>query len=71
MSKITFEFVIYMIHVCANRWNQSPSAVYRKLKETGCIGGYLVPCYDVLHTQSSQFVVDDIEEYLRVRGEAV
>ena len=68
MNENTFPFVIYMIHACANRWNRTPKQVYSKLKDTGCIDGYLVPHYDILHTQGTDYVVDDIQEYLNVRG---
>ncbi len=68
MDQDTMEFVVYMIHKCANKWNQYPSEVYRKLNESGCIHSYLVPYYDVLHTLSSSYLADDIETYLRVRG---
>ena len=71
MNENSMEFVVYMIHCCANRWNLSPSAVYRRLKDSGCIETYLVPHYGVLHTQSSAYVLEDIEQYLRNRGIAV
>ncbi len=51
MNKESFSFVIYMIHACADKWDMMPSEVYQKLQSTGCIGCYLVPHYDVLHTQ--------------------
>ena len=63
-----FSFVIYMIHACANKWKQTPSEVYDKLQKVSCINKYLVPNYEVLHTQSSDYVVQDIEEYMAVRG---
>ena len=68
MSQDSMEFVVYMIHACANKWNLSPKQVYHKLQETGCIDEYLVPNYDILHTQGSGYLVDDIKEYLRIRG---
>lgn len=68
MSKDIFEFVIYMLHACAEKWSMLPTAVYKKLKESGCISKLLVPYYDVLHTQGTAFVVDDIEDYLSARG---
>ena len=68
MNKDSMSFVVYMIHRCANQWGLSPAAVYRKLKESGCIEDYLVEYYDVLHTQSSAYVLNDIEQYLRNRG---
>ena len=71
MDKDTFSFVIYMIHRCANHWRLSPARVYRILKESGCIQEYLVPHYEVLHTQSSAYVLNDIQQYLQKRGIAV
>ena len=67
MNKNSMEFVVYMIHKCVKKWGLSPSAVYKKLKESGCIQSYLVPHYDVLHTQSSDYVINDIEQYLHRR----
>ena len=55
MNKDSMAFVVYMIHRCANQWGLSPAAVH----------------YGVLHTQSSAYVLDDIEKYLRNRGIAV
>ena len=71
MNRDSMAFVVYMIHRCANRWGLSPAEVYGKLRESGCIGEYLVPCYDVLHTQYSAYVLEDIEQFLRNRGIAV
>ena len=70
MTKEVFEFVIYMIHACAQKWGQSPSVVYKRMQNASCIEDYLVPHYDVLHTQGTSFVVEDIEEYLKMRGDA-
>lgn len=64
MRSEIFSFVIYMIHACANRWRKTPARVYFALKQSGCLNYYLIPNYDILHTQSTDFVVKDIEEYL-------
>ena len=71
MSKETFEFVIYMLHACANKWEKLPSAVYKKLCDSGCIKQLLVPYYDVLHTQGTAYIVGDIEDFLSARGVAI
>ncbi|MBR0092525.1 MAG: DUF3791 domain-containing protein [Lachnospiraceae bacterium] len=71
MNRDSFSFVIYMIHACANRWKKRPSDVYRCLQDIGCIDDYLVPHYEILHTQGTDYVVGDIEEYMRVRGMSV
>ena len=64
MRSEIFSFVIYMIHACANRWRKTTTQVYFALKQSGCLNHYLIPNYDILHTQSTDFVVKDIEEYL-------
>ena len=71
MSKEVMEFIVYMIHACSRKWGQSPAMVYRRMSEGNCIGNYLVPHYEVLHTQGTQFVVEDIEEYIGASGGAV
>ena len=71
MDKDSFSYVIYMIHACANNWKYNPSEVYKKMKSANCIMGFLVPNYEVLHTQSTQYVMEDIKEYLNVRGVSI
>lgn len=68
MNKDTFSFVIYMIHACANCWQKSPSEIYKDMKSTNCIMGFLVPNYEILHTQSTQYIIEDIKEYFNFRG---
>ena len=68
MSQESFEFVVYIIHACANRWNMTPKEVYQKIEQEGCISKFLVPLYDILHTQSTDFVVQDIHDYMANRG---
>ena len=68
MDKETLAFVVYMIHACANKWNKPPAEIYHKLQSTGCIDNYLVPHYDILHTQSTGYITDDISEYMKIRG---
>ena len=68
MNQEVFSFIIYMIHACANRWRKTSAQVYFTLKQSGCLKHYLIPNYDILHTQSTDFVVKDIEEYLTKKG---
>lgn len=68
MNQDSFAYVVYMIHACADRWRKLPSDVYKLLKKSGCIDQYLVPNYEILHTQGTEYVVNDIREYLDIRG---
>ena len=71
MNKDTFPFVVYLIHACANRWGSTPKKVYNVMKSSGCIDRYLVPHYEVLHTQGTDYLVDHIQEYMKLRGVTV
>lgn len=71
MDKDKMSFVVYLIHACSAKWNKTPEEVYRLLKSTGCIDNYLVPNYDILHTQGTQYLVDDLQGYLELRGVTV
>ena len=68
MSKDIMEFIVYMIHACAKKWELSPVTVYHKLSDANCISKYLIPHYKILHTQGTPVIVEDIEEYLRNTG---
>ncbi len=68
MNKDSFSFVVYMIHACASTWDKKPSEVYDILQSRDCIESFLVPNYDILHTQSTAYIVGDIQDYLKVRG---
>jgi hypothetical protein len=70
-DKNVFEFVIYVIHACADKWNKLPSEVYKLLDSKDCINNFLVSNYDILHTQSTANIIEDIKEYLKVRGVSV
>lgn len=71
MTRDALSFIIYMIHACANRWGLTPSTVYKHMQSVNCIADFLVPNYEILHTQSTQFIVENIREYLNVRGVCV
>ena len=67
MNRDTALFLVYIIHACANCWQDTPSNVFHLLRQSGCIENYLVPHYEVLHTQGTGYIVDDISEYLKIR----
>ncbi|MEE3480725.1 MAG: DUF3791 domain-containing protein [Lachnospiraceae bacterium] len=68
MNQEQMPFVVYLIHACAHKWSKSPEAVYQLLRDSNCIDGYLVPNYEILHTQGMGYLVDDLKGYLKLRG---
>ena len=44
------------------------SSVYKILNTTGILDNYIIRCYDVLHTQGKEYLVEDITEFVREKG---
>lgn len=58
------EFVIFCIENTAVRLGLSGADVYRELKRTDGINCFLYPSYEVLHTQSKDYMVDETLQYI-------
>ncbi|MBR4825170.1 MAG: DUF3791 domain-containing protein [Spirochaetaceae bacterium] len=61
-------FTVFLINHLADKLNESVSEIYRKLKQVNAISGYIEPCYDVLHTQGAEYLMEDLQEFAKLRG---
>ncbi len=68
MDKKTLEFTVFLIHALADNWNRPYRRVYQVLNESGILDGYILPYYDVLHTQGKQYLVEDITDFVKEKG---
>ena len=68
MSGNDIDFITYSIGNLSRRLNMSAAEVYRRLKQSGILNGYIVPSYDVLHTFSKEYLMEDLIEYMREKG---
>ena len=62
------DFSIFMLYSLASKWGKTPSAVYKILNATGILDNYIIACYDVLHTQGKEYLVEDITDYVQEKG---
>lgn len=63
------EFVIFCIENIALKLKVNAEEVYIVLTEKSSIlNDYIVPEYEMLHTQSKEYIVDDIIEVMEERG---
>jgi hypothetical protein len=46
----------------------SKPEVYNKLKASDILYGYIVPSYDVLHTFSLDYLMEDLIDLMKKRG---
>lgn len=58
------QFTIIAIETAAKKLNISPSELAERLEKQELIEGRLFKYYDTLHTQSADYVADDIIETL-------
>lgn len=69
MDKKTLEFVTYCVSKLSSLLNLPQREVYRRLLKSGILYGYIVPSYDVLHTFGSHYLMDDLIDYMKEKGE--
>ncbi len=63
------EFAIFCIENVALKLGKPGDEIYEFLaKKTDILDDYIIPNYDILHTQSKDYIVNDIIEYMKERG---
>lgn len=63
------EFAIFCIENIASRLHVDAQKVYVALSEqTNILNDYIIAEYEVLHTQSKDYIVDDIIDVMHERG---
>ena len=61
-------FIVFLINSLAEAWMLQTRRVYEILVSLNILDSYIIPCYDVLHTQGRQYLVEDITGLVRERG---
>lgn len=68
MNKDILEFVTFCIGRLSRELNLTLGDVYNRLKKSGILNEYIIPSYDVLHTFSAPYLIEDITEYMKEKG---
>ncbi len=69
LTNDNLEFAIFCIENVAIRLGVGAEKVFIALTEkSDILDSYILPCYDVLHTQSKDYIVDDILDVMAQRG---
>ncbi len=62
-------FAIFCIENVAIELGVNAERVYQALAEkSDILNSYIVPCYEVLHSQSKEYIVEDIISYIKEKG---
>lgn len=63
------EFAVFCIENIAIRLEKNAEEIYKMLtEESNILSSYIIPEYEILHTQSKDYIVDDIISLMRERG---
>ncbi len=62
MDKKQLEFVTYCIGKLSVLLKLPQKEIYKRLKTSGILYDYIVPSYDVLHTFSSRYLMEDLTD---------
>lgn len=63
------EFAVFCVENVAEKLGVGADMVYKAFTEkSNILNGYIVPEYEVLHTQSKEYIVNDIMELMQERG---
>lgn len=68
MSNKQLEYSVFCIENVAQRLGKNGSELFKILSESGLLHSYIIPSYEALHTQSKQYIVDEIISVLRERN---
>lgn len=72
MAYNELEFAIFCIENVAIKLGVSAEKVYDAFtKKSDILNGYIVPCFDALHTQSKEYIVDDLISYMKEKGVSI
>ncbi len=68
MNSEVLSFVTFCIGAVALTLKLSRNEVYRMLKTSDILDDYIIPCYEVMHTFSYTYIVDDIISLMKKKG---
>jgi len=68
MSDKQIEYSVFCIENVAEQLGKTGSEVFNILNESGLLHSYLIPSYEALHTQSKQYIVNEIVSVLKERN---
>ena len=61
-------FTTFCVDNLADSLKMIASKVYGFLRTSGILNSYLIPGYDVLHTVSKEYIVEDLIQCMKEKG---
>ena len=68
MNTANIGFITYISGNLSRRLGIPQKEVYQKLKTSNILSDYIIPSYDVLHSFSKEYLMDDLTNYMQEKG---
>ncbi|BCN31835.1 DUF3791 domain-containing protein [Anaeromicropila herbilytica] len=69
MNQNEIEFAVFCIENIAQALQKNSKEIFELLvNESDILIDYIIPCYESLHTQSKQYIMDDIVDVMKSKG---
>ena len=69
MNTKELDFTVFCIENVAEQLGLNGAEIYKLLAEkSDILDNYIIPCYETLHTQGKEYIVNDIVNYMREKG---
>ena len=69
INENTLEFAVFCVEMLSKELNTTGDKVYDLLTvKSDLLDSYILPCYEMLHTQSREYIVNDLLEVMRQKG---
>jgi hypothetical protein len=62
------DFSVFLIRKLAEKWRTSTPETYKILTDTKIMDDYILKCYDTLHTMGTEYLVEDVTEFVHEKG---
>lgn len=67
LDELKLAFAASCVEGIARKTGKHYSEVYERMSKVGAIENYILKNYDTLHTESHEYVLEDVEEYMQNR----
>ena len=69
MNTKELEFTVFCIENVAEHLGLKGEEIYTlQAVKSDILDNYIIPCYDTLHTQGKEYIVDDIVDCMEEKG---
>lgn len=69
MNEKALEFAIFCVESLSEKLNIDAEEIYKILRfDSDILDNYIIGCYEPLHSQSKNYIVNDLIEVMKMKG---